>query len=89
MVNLVEKEIEHILLKIKNVIVNSLEETNNISLDGYYLKRHLINIFGSQINLIISEDTNFTDNFIENNMIKIEYMKKEEEKYYKEKIYNL
>ena len=84
---LVEEEIEKTLTKMKNIIETSLKEAQNINLDGHYLKKHLINNCESQINLYI--DKNKTNIYIGNNMIQAEYIKKIEENYYKEKIYDL
>ena len=85
--NLIDEEIEKTLIKIKNVIESSLKEIKNIKLDGYYLKKHIINICEEQINLYNSTNISSMDEYIENNMIKLEYIKKLEENNYKEKIY--
>ena len=86
--NLIEEEIENILKKIKNIIENSIKETQNISIDGYYLKRHIINIFENQITLDIPKDFNSINDFINNNSIIMEYIETLNEKLYDEKISN-
>ena len=74
LLNLIEEEIENILKKIKNIIENSIKETQNISLNGYYLKRHIINIFENKITLDIPKDFNSINDFINNNSIIMEYV---------------
>ena len=88
LLNLIEEEIENILNEIKNIIKNSIEETQNLSLDGYYLKRHIINNFANKIDLDIPEDFNSIGDFINDNNFIMEYLKIKEEKIYEEKISN-
>ena len=88
LLNLIEEEIENILNKIKNIIENSIKEAKNISLDGYYLKRHIINSFENKITLDIPKNFNSINDFINNNSIIMENLKTIEEKIYNEKISN-
>ena len=88
LLNLIEEEIGNILNEIKNIIKNSIEETQNLSLDGYYLKRHIINSFENKMNLNVPKDFNSIEDFINDNGIKMEYFKIKAEKIYDESISN-
>ena len=87
LINMIEKEIDSILKKIKNIIEISLKESQDIALDGYYMKRYIINICETQINLT-SKIKNFTYDFInnDNNKLILEYIKKKEEDIYTKKM---
>ena len=88
LLNLIEDEIENILEKIKNIIDNSIKEAQNISLDGYYLKRHIINSFENKINLDIPKNFSSIIDFINNNSIIMENLRTIEENIYDENLSN-
>ena len=85
LIKLIEEKIESILSKIKIVITKSYNETLYLNYDGYYLKRHIINILESQIDLNNSVNKQ-TSQYIENNIVKMDYVKKIKEKLYSPKI---
>ena len=86
LINLIEEEIENILNNIKNIIDNSIIEAKNISLDGYYLKRHIINSFENKIPLDIPKNFSTINDFLNNNSNIMENLKTIEEKIYNELI---
>ena len=84
--NLLNVKIENIISQIKNVIEQSLTGLDKFNLDNYFLKNHIINYFEFGINKNeLLENKNF-DKYFKNNLIKIEYLKLKEEKFYSKKI---
>ena len=85
LIKLIEKNIDNILSEIKSIIEKSYRYTLDINNDKYYLKKHLINILETKINLNEEVDEQISK-YIENNIIKMKYVKKIKEDLYSPKI---
>ena len=84
--NLLNEEIDNILNKIKNVIEISIHESNNMKLDGYFLKKHILSKFDMLIDSNFSIDNKIIDDFIKYNNFRMEYLEFINEKIYSDKM---